>query len=142
MCRYAIRQRGGIEMACSNFQPDFFNNVAAVAIVLIFAKVVAHRTQEGRGTCRLRRHVIAVLTAALATFVALLATAVCNDSWPWQLLAGGFLVVAGVIFVGEIYFDDVEPHRATVQKAKKKWQGLRGKSLTESPAIKSPDRSE
>ena len=39
-------------MACPrpDFQADFFNNVAAVAIVLIFAKVVAHRMHNGNRT--------------------------------------------------------------------------------------------
>jgi hypothetical protein len=30
------------------FQPDFFNNVAAIAIVLTFAKVVSHRSRDHR----------------------------------------------------------------------------------------------
>jgi len=107
MCRHAIRQRGGIETACSDFQPDFFNNVAAVAIVMIFAKVVAHRTQDKRGGFRSARHVIVVLTAAVATGIALWATAVCNDSSRWHWWAGGLLFVAVLVFVYEIIDDDV-----------------------------------
>jgi hypothetical protein len=36
-------------MGCANsdFQADFFNNIAAIAIVLLFAKVVTHRTRKG-----------------------------------------------------------------------------------------------
>jgi protein-S-isoprenylcysteine O-methyltransferase Ste14 len=96
-----------MEMACSDFQPDFFNSVAAVAIVLIFAKVVAHRTQDKRGGPRSARHVIVVLTVTVATGIALWATAVCKDSSPWHWWAGGLLVVAVLVFVYEIIDDDV-----------------------------------
>jgi peptidoglycan biosynthesis protein MviN/MurJ (putative lipid II flippase) len=121
------------------FKPDFFNNVAAVAIVLILAKVVAHRTKDDRGRGRSWRHVIAVVTAAVATIIALAATAVCRDWWLWQLSAGGFLLVAGVVFVGEIYFDDLEPHLGVVQRMKEKWRRRRGTSVTASGANKSAD---
>ena len=37
-------------MSCPNtaFQPDFFNNAAAIAVVLLFTKVVTHRLRKVR----------------------------------------------------------------------------------------------
>jgi steroid 5-alpha reductase family enzyme len=92
------------------FQADFFNNVAAVAIVLIFAKVVAHRSRKGESkTWRRLSHGAAVAAAALATVAALLATEAAKDYRVFHWLAWIGLGVAGTAFVVEILIDDVFP---------------------------------
>jgi hypothetical protein len=97
-------------MACPNdFEPDFFNNVAAVAMVLIFAKVVAHRSNKHPGPGRRFWHGFAVATAVVAAGAALVATERRSDWCLLHWLAGGFLVLAGVTFIVEIMHDDVWP---------------------------------
>lgn len=97
------------------FQADFFNNVAAVAIVLIFAKVVAHRSRNGKPhTDEPKRwrafwHVLAVLAAAVAAGAALWATEAGSDACVFHWFAWGGLIVAGAAFVAEIVIDDVVP---------------------------------
>ncbi len=113
-------------MACpdQNFQADFFNNVAAIAVVLIFAKVYAHRSRH-RGphdaepsAPRARFHGLAVTAAAVAAAVALLATEDATDRCIYHLLAGGGLVISGIILVGEILHDDLPA-------VKRRWLDLR-----------------
>ena len=91
------------------FQADFFNNVAAVAIVLVFAKVVAHRKHDEPSVPRALLHGLAVLAAVAAAGLALWVTHTRVDSCLWHWLAGGALVVAGLVFFGEILLDDVYP---------------------------------
>lgn len=97
-------------MACSdqNFQADFFNNVAAVAVVLIFAKVVAHRMHEGdRGRVSASFHVIAVFAAATAAAISIIGTERCS-SWPTlHTVVGVALAAACVVLFLEIVIDDV-----------------------------------
>ena len=96
-------------MACPDpqFQADFFNNVAAVAIVLVFAKVVAHRKHKEPGVLRASMHGLAVLAAVAAAGIALWVTHTRVDGGGWHWLAGGTLVIAGLVFLGEILLDDV-----------------------------------
>jgi hypothetical protein len=98
------------------FQPDFFNNVAAVASVLIFAKVVSHRSRN-RETQRselqpLRAffHGLGVMAAVVAIGAALGATEAQADACILHGFAWGGLVVASMALIGEILIDDVWPH--------------------------------
>ena len=97
------------------FQADFFNDVAAVAIVLIFAKVVAHRSRNGKPNAdepkrwRAFWHVLGVLAAAAAAGAALWATEAGSDAGVFHWFAWGGLIVAGAAFVAEIVIDDVVP---------------------------------
>ena len=103
-----------------NFEADFFTNVAAVAMVLIFAKVYTHRAhthgaKNGQPTrCRARFrsvcHGLAVLGAAAAAAAALWATEDGTDKPGFHYVAWVGLIVAGIAFVGEILIDDVWPH--------------------------------
>jgi hypothetical protein len=64
-------------MSCASdtFQPDFFNNAAAIAVVLLFTKVVTHRSRKGPPSGWAEGlHVIAVTGAAVAMGAALWAT--------------------------------------------------------------------
>jgi hypothetical protein len=113
-------------VACpdESFQPDFFNNVAAVAIVLTFAKVVAHRSRDRESRTvepsgwRTFYHALAVLAAVLAAGASLWATEKQSDWGLFHWCAWGGLIVAGLVFVGEILHDDVPA-------VKRRWQRLR-----------------
>jgi hypothetical protein len=103
----------------TKFQADFFNNVAAVAMVLIFAKVVTHRShvadpKSKRPTPRgalLRAcwHTLGVSGAAVAVIAALWATEDGTDKCAFHYTAWVGLGVAGVVFLVEIVIDDVGP---------------------------------
>ena len=109
-------------MSCPQpeFQADFFNNIAAVAMVLIFAKVFAHRSRNtkpqngqptpGRANFRACCHGLAIAAAVVAVGAALWATEDGRDKCSFHWFAWGGLIVAGVVFVGEIFIDDVWPH--------------------------------
>jgi hypothetical protein len=83
-------------MGCPDekFQADFFNNIAAVAVVLMFTKVVMQRSRQGTGgrRCLAVVHLATVLFAGLATAFSLWATSECNsEAWlhttAWVCLA-------------------------------------------------------
>ncbi len=93
-------------------QPDFFNNVAAVASVLIFAKVVSHRlhSRETQTSEQMPLrgffHGLGVVAAVVAIGAALGATEAQADVCILHFFAWGGLIVAGIAFVGEILIDD------------------------------------
>jgi len=99
-------------MACKDFQPDFFNNVAAVAIVLILTKVVMHRSRRGyRGGLLsfviVLVHVLTVLAAAGAIWISLWATDVCNMDLEWHKNAWYFLGAATALLLIDLMIEDV-----------------------------------
>ncbi len=107
-------------MSCPDpSQPDFFNNVAAVAVVLMFAKVVTHRSRahaharepsnDAPSGRRAFFHGLAVVAAVVAAGVAIWATAAPPDGRFWHWFAGGSLLLAGAILLVEVFFDDVRP---------------------------------
>jgi hypothetical protein len=102
-------------MSClhnNDFQPDFFNNIAAVAVVLMLTKVVMHRSRQVHW-CRslvvinLVVHAFAVLAAAAAIWVSLSATDVCNTHPEWHRYAWYALAFAAGAFLIDILIEDV-----------------------------------
>jgi cytochrome c biogenesis factor len=94
-------------MDCTKFTPDYFNNVAAIAVVLLFTKVVMHRWRRGsRAHLFLALfHVAAVLAAGAAIVISLWATGTCEDvSHP---LAWVFLAFAGLGLLVDILIEEV-----------------------------------
>ena len=72
-------------MACPEFSPDFYNNVAAVAVVLMFAKVVTHRSRKAHHgpewtSILAGFHIVAVLAAIVTVVVCLKATDSGSDT--------------------------------------------------------------
>jgi hypothetical protein len=110
----------------AQFQADFFNNVAAVAMVLLFAKVFTHRSRKKkpefeqptpwRANLRAWNHALAVLGAATAAAAALWATEDGSDNCLFHWFAWGGLLVAVAALVGEILVDDVRPHWKDLRK--------------------------
>ena len=98
-------------MSCPNgaFQPDFFNNAAAIAVVLLFTKVVTHRSRQIRRKAWVNwLHLLAVLGAAAAVGASLWATEQCavDDRLDW--LAWGGLGVAGFALLLDIVLEDTK----------------------------------
>lgn len=90
------------------FQPDFFNNITAVAVVLMFTKVVAHRMHDGdrkRGSAVL--HVIAVSAAAIAAGTSIVATERSSNWCILHLIVWLGLGTACALLLVEIVIDDV-----------------------------------
>ncbi len=86
----------------SSLQPDFFNNVAAVAVVLIFTKVVSQRLRHNAPESARRvaaYHVATVISATSAIVIALTATAIHSDAVWLSIAAGVSLGVAGFMFI-------------------------------------------
>jgi hypothetical protein len=98
-------------MCDSSFSADFFNNVAAVAVVLLFTKVVTHRSRKEESTQQDKRrlaalHVVAVLSAAVAVGFSLLATGVCwKDPWI-HIAAVSALVITSAILLTDIVIEE------------------------------------
>jgi undecaprenyl pyrophosphate phosphatase UppP len=83
-------------------QPDFFNNVAAVAVVLMFTKIVTHRSRTDKPTSTRNvaaYHVATVIATACAIVVALIATEVQSQAIGFHILAWLALGVAGLILI-------------------------------------------
>jgi uncharacterized membrane protein len=92
------------------FMADFPNNVAAVAVVLLFAKLVTHRSRKVRAEGDSRVwilfgvHVIAVLAAATSVVLALAAVYERSDElidFAWSGAA-----IAGVILILDVLVED------------------------------------
>jgi sugar phosphate isomerase/epimerase len=96
-------------MSCSaEFHPDFFNNVAAIAVVLMFTKVVAHRWRRvERGRWLAALHGLAVVAAAAAVVVSLWATEACSQEQAFHWFAWVGLGAAGAALFVDILIDDV-----------------------------------
>jgi hypothetical protein len=97
-------------MSCPSdtFQPDFFNNAAAIAVVLLFTKVVAHRSRKGPPSRWAEGlHVIAVIGAAVATGAALWATHECSTYRVLDDAVWGGLAAAGIALLIDILCEDV-----------------------------------
>ncbi|MGE2817995.1 hypothetical protein ACQI5H_23060 [Mycobacterium heidelbergense] len=90
-------------------QADFFNNVAAVAVVLMFTKVVTHRLPRGDAKALSSRngayHAATVIAAAMAIIVALLATGVRSDNPVFYITASAMLGVTGML----VLVDEIRP---------------------------------
>ena len=97
-------------MSCpsSAFQPDFYNNAAAIAVVLLFTKVVANRLRKGPPPWWTQGlHVIAVIGAAVAAGSALWATHECSTYRVLDYAVWGGLAAAGVALSIDIFCEDV-----------------------------------
>lgn len=88
---------------------DFYNNVAAIAAVLMFAKLVTHRTRKATKYGSERRlavvHTIGVATSAGAIVVSLIATA-SGAFTGLELCAWGLLGMSGLILVFDVLAAD------------------------------------
>jgi undecaprenyl pyrophosphate phosphatase UppP len=91
-------------------QPDFFNNVAAIAVVLMFTKIVTHQSRKGKPDStrtgksdsigkRGAFHATMVIAAAGAIVVALIATEVHSEATAFYILAWVMLGVAGLVLI-------------------------------------------
>lgn len=82
------------------FAPDsFFNNAAAVFVILIFAKSVSYRFHGDQRRLTQAFHVVCVIASASGLAFALLTTQMqWNELWA-NLTVWGLLAVAGLIFV-------------------------------------------
>lgn len=100
---------------CESFSADYFNNIAAVAVVVIFAKSITYRSKSKAAEVRqgkailspLVPHFAAQVCAAGAVVAALFATAQCfGPSW-FQAVAAVLLSAAGVILAIDVVRGDV-----------------------------------
>lgn len=88
--------------------PDFFNNVAAVAVVIMFTKAVTHRTRSRppvRPVALSTWHVVGVCVAVASAVVALIATATGRDSEVFYVLAWATLMLAGATLIADEYLE-------------------------------------
>ena len=100
----------------ATFTADFYNNVAAIAVVLLFTKVVAHRSRKTprgvAGTWILAVvHLIALLAAAAAIFASLWATDYETTDYNWMAQLG--LAMAGGALLVDIAVDELCDARST-----------------------------
>jgi cytosine/uracil/thiamine/allantoin permease len=100
------------------FTPDFFNSVASVAVVLMFAKFVTHRSRKPRhgrkGTGEvvlIGCHIAAVLAALIATVASLVAVDQQDVSPYWRLAGWWGLAIAGSLLVGDVLVEDFTSYK-------------------------------
>lgn len=94
------------------FTADFFNNVAAVAMVLMATKVVAHRTGKVTKGRRWRSvlHGCAVAAAVIAIGASLWATEWQKETTVLHVIAWMGLGGATVALLIDLFIEDVWPH--------------------------------
>jgi hypothetical protein len=98
------------------YSADFFNNVAAVSMVLIFAKFVTHRSRSGPRSGRARRiaaglHVVCVVAAVVSLVIALAATELQSDHMLLHVLAWVSLGIASAVLIGDVLWEDLNQPR-------------------------------
>lgn len=121
------------------FEADFFNNVAAIAVVLMFTKVVSHHIRKvKRGTKWRRRlaviHTVAVAAALIAATISLIATHCQPGGVGYHIAAWAawvFLGIAGIILLGDHVVDELA--HAFCQTASADSAAKPGETHTDSP---------
>lgn len=99
-------------MACTDFQADYYNNIAAVAVVLLFAKVVGRRlSRASHGDWLAVLHAAAVLAAALAATVAIWATEHCSQATIWHSLCWIGLIISATALLIDVLVDELATRR-------------------------------
>jgi hypothetical protein len=102
----------GLLMGSADFAPDFFNNVAAIAVVLVFAKLVTHRSRVNTTRSDRERiilfsfHLLAVVAATVAALAAIIGLRGRSVSGVIDWLAWGGVAIAGLILVGDALVED------------------------------------
>jgi hypothetical protein len=94
-------------MAAADFAADVYNNIAATGVVLLFAKLVTHRSRTKGTTSWLvfALHVIVVGAAAVAVASALVITAARSEDQPWLAMAWIGLSISGVVLVCDVLLE-------------------------------------
>ena len=106
----------------TQFAPDFFNNVAAIAVVLMFAKLVTHRSRRTHRTGAevkwlLLLHLACLGAAGVAVVVSMIAVSTeSTDEW---LQRSGWIAVAvaGLIVIGDVAVEDWRQASADSKKS-------------------------
>lgn len=94
-------------MSCTEFQPDFYNNIAAVGVVLLFAKVVTRRASQAKhGDWLAVVHAAAVVAAGMAAAVAIWATEHCTQTQVWHTLSWIGVIVAATALLVDVLVDE------------------------------------
>jgi hypothetical protein len=95
-------------MCDSNLNADFFNNVAAVAVVLIFTKVVTNRARKAKRDTRwlARLHVGAVVSATAAVGLSLWATGSGQRSPCIAIAAAVALALTAALLIADIVIEE------------------------------------
>lgn len=103
-------------MAAPPYQSDFYNNVAAIAVVLMFTKVVGHGLRKGRakhphpGMLK-TLHIGVVVGAVIAATVALIAT-FQGSHWGFShILAWAALGFTAFCLVSDILIEELDLDR-------------------------------
>jgi hypothetical protein len=98
-------------MCDSSFSADFFNNVAAVAVVLIFTKVLTHRSRKAKNAANdtpllSQLHVGAVVLAAVAVGISLWATGFCQTNTGMCIVAASALGLTGLLLIFDVVIEE------------------------------------
>jgi hypothetical protein len=101
-----------------DFTADFYNNVAAIAIVLMVTKVLSHRTRKVPRKPKAMRtlarvHVLAVAAAATAVAISLAATDFKLTGIGVRITAWTALGIAGGLLILDIVIDEMPHLRST-----------------------------
>jgi len=97
-------------VSCPEFAPDFYNNVAAVAVVLMFTKVVSHGLRKVRRKptatrCLTSLHYGVVGGATLAVLASLIATFARAHVGYIDILAWAGLFIAAASLIIDIVIE-------------------------------------
>jgi hypothetical protein len=94
-------------MSAPIFSVDFYNNVAAIAVVLMFTKVVSHGLRRVRGKSPgVVLHAVVVGGAIVATAAALVATFIGSHGWCLHIVAWTGIVIAAVGLIVDIVAEE------------------------------------
>ncbi|MEU6375931.1 hypothetical protein [Streptomyces sp. NPDC046909] len=96
----------------AGFEPDFYNNVVTVAVVLLFTKLVTHRSGKKRATYGgpwlwWVLHAVSTASAAAAVVVGLVAVHYRDDSFGQRYAAWTLLGVSFAILVIDVLVEDL-----------------------------------
>jgi hypothetical protein len=100
-------------MSLPEFSVDFYNNVAAIAVVLIFTKVVSHGMRKVRGKpTGVVLHAAVVAGAGVAAGAALIATFAGSHGWCLIVLAWAGIAIAAVSLIVDIVLEECSERRS------------------------------
>jgi uncharacterized membrane protein len=101
-------------MCDPNFNADFFNNVAAIAVVLIFTKVFTNRSRKATKPPNhpwlvSLLHVCAVVIAAVAIGISLWATGYRCSNAHREIAAAVILALTAGLLIADIVIEEFSP---------------------------------
>jgi len=103
-------------MASDTFSPDFYNDLAAVCVVVLFAKFMTHRGHPRTSRWLWTLHALCLISSAGGVFIPLLAVYQQSSWYLLRDLSWACLAFSSLILIGVGLYEDFPKRRNGAQR--------------------------